>query len=306
MKLSIIIPTKDRGNVFSETLSRAIAASQHVGAEIIVVNDSKLSKPILSGDQARVRLINNVGAGVASARNTGAMESKGDLLLFLDDDVLISKQSIDHILVLHEKYVNACFNLNWIYPPTLSRDLERTQFGRFLKSHQLNSFKGWYADSSWKDNSLFLSKSVASFHLSVLKADFKKTNGYNEQFPHAGFEDFDFPLRLKQAGLAFYIDSRVTVHHNEADRLSLEVWLNSQERRSITRRVAVNLGHQELKLEYGFFKMTLLKVLNLGFRPLLVSLRMIPNYRIFDFAYFKLVAVLQACKIFKGYNISQG
>lgn len=96
--------------------------------------------------------------------------------------------------------------------------------------------------------------SVASFHLSISRSYFDLTGGYNEQFPYAGFEDYDFPPKLKKAGLQFYIDSRVVVNHNEADRLNLENWLANQHRRAATRKVAVNLGYRELKLEYGWMK----------------------------------------------------
>jgi glycosyltransferase involved in cell wall biosynthesis len=301
MKLSIIIPTKDRGEVFDQTLRFAIESIDHLDAEIVVVNDSKTSQPSVQ-NSLNVKLINNPNSGVASARNVGVKESKGGLLLFLDDDVLITKESVDQVLDLHTEMKNACFNVNWEYPLTLQQSMECTQFGRFMKAHRLTSFKGWYADSSWRDNELFISKSVASFHLSIARSDFEKTRGYNEQFPHAGFEDYDFPLQLKQIGLSFYIDSRTTVFHNEADRLKLENWLNSQERRSETRSVAVKMGHAELKLKYGLVKRVLLTLILASSGLIFRLLRIIPNHRIVDPLYFKLVATLQAGKIFKGYT----
>lgn len=302
MKLSIIIPTKDRGKVFDQTLLCASEAIQHLDAEIIVVNDSKVSKPLIPNGYKNARLINNPKSGVASARNAGVRESKGDLLLFLDDDIIISKSSVDHVLSLHEQMKNACFNLNWEYPPSMQTDMGLTQFGRFMKAHRLTSFKGWYADASWKDNTLFPSKSVASFHLSIERNHFAKTEGYNEQFPYAGFEDYDFPLQLEKIGVSFFIDSRIRVFHNEADRLKLDNWLNSQERRSATRSVAVNLGYKELELKYGFVKRMLLMGINYFSGLLMFLLRIIPNNKRADLLYFKLVAVIQAGKIFKGYT----
>ncbi|MGZ3900046.1 MAG: glycosyltransferase, partial [Bacteroidia bacterium] len=43
MELSIIIPTKDRGDVFYKTLDAAYNAIKEINAEIIIVNDSKTS-----------------------------------------------------------------------------------------------------------------------------------------------------------------------------------------------------------------------------------------------------------------------
>lgn len=299
--LSIIIPTKDRGEVFYQTLLCAIQSIHHLNAEIIVANDSKTSQPTVLINE-KIKLINNLKSGVASARNIGVRESTGELLLFLDDDIMISKITVDHVLSLHRQMKNTCFNVNWEYPLTLQQSMECTQFGRFMKAHRLTSFKGWYADSSWRDNELFISKSVASFHLSIARSDFEKTRGYNEQFPHAGFEDYDFPLQLKQAGLSFYIDSRVTVFHNEADRLKLANWLDSQEKRGKTRNVAVQLGYKELTLKYGIVKRSILTLILLFSGLLLNSLKIIPNHKVFDPLYFKLTAILQAGRIFRGYT----
>ncbi len=302
MKISIIIPTKERDDIFAQTLSAAANAIRHLQAEIIVVNDSKISTPIIPEGAENIKLINNPKAGVASARNVGVINSNGDLLLFLDNDILISKESVDHIITLHSQHEMACFNLDWRYPLALQSLLLKTSFGRFVQAHSMTSFKGWYDDSSWVDNALFASLSVASFHLSISKKNFELTGGYNEQFPHAGFEDYDFPAKLRKIGLKFFIDSRVSVAHNESDRLNLNNWLNNQERRASSRRVAVNLGYQELHLHYGYGKRFLFSTI-IVFYPLLIAiLKIWPNYPLFDSLYFKLVSSIQATKIYKGYT----
>jgi GT2 family glycosyltransferase len=242
------------------------------------VNDSKVSTPVIPTDAKNIKLINNPKAGVASARNAGAKNSTGDLLLFLDNDIVISKQSIDHVIALHGQYEKACFNVDWRYPLVLQDLLTKNSFGRFVLTHGMTSFKGWYNNPSWQDYALFASPSVASFHLSISRKNFDLTGGYDEQFPHAGFEDYDFPTKLKKVGLAFYIDSRVVVDHNESDRLGIDNWLANQERRAITRKVAVNLGYKELELQYGLTKRFLLSGINLFYPLLQTFLKICPNH----------------------------
>ena len=304
MKLSIIIPTKDRAEIFARTLGAAIKATDHVDAEILVVNDSKEDVPEIS-HCPKVMLINNKKTGVASARNLGVRHAIGELILFLDNDILISKESIDHVLKLHEEYPNACVNVNWEYSPETLEKIAAFPFGRFLKASGMDSFKGWYNDPSWKENTLFVSKSVASFHLSVSRENFEKSGGYNEDFPHAGFEDYDFPLKLKSAGLDFYIDTRVTVFHNEIDRLDLENWLISQELRAITRKKAVGLGYNELALEYGFGKRFLLCMIEKFEVVLKAMIKGFPNRPVADLFYFKLLSALQASRIYRGYTYAR-
>lgn len=247
-------------------------------------------------------MIDNPGKGVAAARNAGVRATTGKLLLFLDDDIQISRGSIDHVLNIHRQMDNVCLNPNWEYPPELMQKLRATQFGRFMIASGMVSFKEWYHDPSWRDDTMFASKSVASFHLSIKRSDFEKTNGYNESFPHAGFEDYDFPVALKKAGLAFFIDSRVTVYHNEADRIDTDSWLASQERRAATRKVAVGLGYNELSLDYPFLKRMTFAMMHVAKPVIMATMLGLPNRKLFDPLFFRLVSGLQAYRIYRGYS----
>ena len=301
MQLSIIIPTKDRGSVFDETLACAIKAVEHLDAEILVVNDSRERTPSIP-DLSAVRMIDNPGKGVAAARNAGVKATTGNLLLFLDDDIVISRSSIDHVIAVHQQDSRVCLNPDWRYPPSLVEKIQSTQFGRFMIANRMVSFKGWYNDPTWKDNALFPSRSVASFHLSLKREHFERTGGYNEKFPHAGFEDYDFPLRLKEAGLSFYIDTRITVFHNEADRFNMDNWLGSQERRAGTRKVAVGLGYKELDLDYSPFKRFAFSLIGAGSGVVRAMMLVTPNHSFFDPLFFRLVSALQAQRIYRGYS----
>ena len=68
MQLSIIIPTKDRGDIFYKTLSCAVEATVHIQAEIIIVNDSRTGRPdVRKFSNMNIKLLDNPKAGVASA-----------------------------------------------------------------------------------------------------------------------------------------------------------------------------------------------------------------------------------------------
>lgn len=303
MELTIVIPTKDRGAIFDETLNAAMAAVTGLDAEIIVVNDSKTSKPAVPLDPVHVRLLNNSKQGVASARNLGAQEASGDVILFLDDDIIISPSTIRHILQAHREKKGIALNPDWVYPPSLLTTLDRSAFGRFLATHNMTTFRGWYADESWRPDALFPSLSVASFHLSMYRSDFIRVGGYDEQFPLAGFEDYDFPLRLKRAGVACYIDTRIVVHHNEQDRVQLRSWLNNQERRAVTRAIAVQQGHLELALTFPWSKRTVLSLLLVLYPLMLGVVKLIPSGVSMDPLEFRLIGALQAARIYRGYSM---
>lgn len=301
MQVSIIIPTKDRVSVFQKTLDAALQATTHLLCQIIVVNDSKESIPVVPEN---VTLISNPGQGVASARNAGARLAVAPLLLFLDNDILISKESIDHTLQLHNQIENAAINLDWLYPETLQAQLSKSSFGRFLKAQKMTTFEGWYGEN-WQRNALFSSNAVASFYLSILKTDFERAGGYTENFPHAGFEDYDFPKRLKAAGINFYIDSRIQVLHNEEDRINPDNWLSNQQRRAETRRVAVDMGYHELAIRYAPWKTSVLQTINLTYPIWRAVLNIFSLSSALDSLYRNWISLLVAARIYKGYNFDK-
>ena len=88
--VSVIIPTLDRPGYLSRTVAD-LQAQSYRNAEIIIVDQS--IEPELTGPVAPsmlpVQHLRDGGKGAARARNLGILAAKGDILLFLDDDVEI-------------------------------------------------------------------------------------------------------------------------------------------------------------------------------------------------------------------------
>lgn len=303
MELSIIIPTKDRGQLLIETLHNAYQAILFLPVEIIVINDSKTDKIFIPVEwQNKVKALDNPKSGVASARNLGASLASASLLLFLDDDMLLQGENIQAILSLHRKYDQCSINLNWIYPPKLINQIKRTQFGRYLIHYGFTSLKGWNRGNYWSDKELFQTNGITSQCLSIEKESFLRSGGYNEHFPHAGFEDYDFARAMTKKGLKFYIYPLSTLYHNEADRTSVRPWAARKKRGGITRRVAVEMGYTELEVRHNRMKNFIYKIL-VKVKPLLILIiESLPNIKALDLLYFKLTNILLGTSIYEGYN----
>jgi glycosyltransferase involved in cell wall biosynthesis len=304
-ELSLIIASKDRELILSATLEKAYRALIDVNAEIVIVNDSK-TNPILVPAlyQDKVRVIDNPKSGVASARNLGAQNARADILIFMDDDMWISSENIQASLQLARQFAlePRCFNLNWVYPLELQRYVQSTQFGRYLHHYGFDSLKGWCKGLPWNDTELFATPGITSQYLVIRKVDFKKAGGYNEKFPHAGFEDHEFSQRLEKARVQPYIYPNSTMYHNEADRMNLKAWLARKRRGGETRRVAVELGHQELAYEYGLIKGSVYRLTDL-LQPVVLSLLIIiPNKVALDPLYFNIINLLLGTALYSGYQ----
>lgn len=90
MKFSIIIPVFNQEQYLWEAIESAL--DQTVKCEIIVINDGSTdnSLRLAKSYEPRVKVIDQVNKGLASARNTGIMNATGEYILPLDaDDILL-------------------------------------------------------------------------------------------------------------------------------------------------------------------------------------------------------------------------
>ena len=98
MKLSVIIPVHNGGLGFEQCLE-ALTVSIRLADEIIVVDDASTDVSAVTALAAGVQVISVQGQprGPAFARNRGAQEAHGDILVFLDADVAVHKDTLARI-----------------------------------------------------------------------------------------------------------------------------------------------------------------------------------------------------------------
>ena len=237
----------------------------------------------------------------SAARNLGIQMADAPLILFIDNVVIIEKDHLVRTLEFHNTNPKSCLNLNWRYPPKLIEQLKRTQFGRFLLAERLIDYRSWYPGNDFQDNALFETDVLATFYLSVEKESLNEIGGFNENIPYLT-EDDDLTRRLKAAGNRLYIDSRLTVWHNESDRILPESRLSRTKLQGAARRRAVNMGLEGYEIHYSGPKKTALSFL-LTMRPLFVWVaKHAPNNKLFDPIYRKNIHLLYALDIYDGYS----
>lgn len=99
LSISIVIPTKDRRNDLSELLATILNQS-HIPCEVLIVDDSHsrsargvcaVFRPRFRLISAELKYIEGKEEGLTAARNLGVAVTKGSVVLFLDDDVLLER-----------------------------------------------------------------------------------------------------------------------------------------------------------------------------------------------------------------------
>ncbi len=118
--ISVILPTYNRARYLKRSIDSVI--NQHLQPdELIIINDgstdnsTQVIKATCRRAEFPVRLLQQKNKGAAAARNTGILESRGDLLCFLDSDdwwdpAKIALQSAEHsknpdILISHTREI---------------------------------------------------------------------------------------------------------------------------------------------------------------------------------------------------------
>jgi GT2 family glycosyltransferase len=233
MRTSIVVPTYRRPEALRETLEALVGLNYPRDQyEVIVVDDG-------SGDETPgvvekvaaaapgVRYVHQENAGVAKARNTGAANASGELLIFLDDDILVAPDHIERHLEAREHYGDCLVNGHWEFSLATLSALEQTPFGRFRIG-----LEDWVKTENEKqplDDGRLRPSEITAANLSITATSFDRIGGFDEAFPFAGCEDQDFSYRAQLAGYVFLYDPAIRLLHND-ERVTLEQFCARQRR----------------------------------------------------------------------------
>jgi glycosyltransferase involved in cell wall biosynthesis len=92
--ISIIIPCFNQGRFLGEAI-RSVRATERLPAEIIVVDDGSTGETPAVAAGLHVIYRYQPNSGIATARNRGLAESRGDLLVFLDSDDMLAPDALE-------------------------------------------------------------------------------------------------------------------------------------------------------------------------------------------------------------------
>ncbi len=195
MRLSVVIPTFDRRERLERTLDALEAQRREVegGVEIVVVDDGSTDgtgeRLAAHEKEGRLRALSPGRGGPARARNAGAREAVGEILVFLGDDIVPEPR----FLAAHEAAHRGkpgqpravLGRTEWdpsrIRVTPMLRHLEEKglQFGYGL-IHDPENVPPWFFYAS---------------NVSLPRDAFLRLGGFDETFGGAAWEDVEFALR---------------------------------------------------------------------------------------------------------------
>jgi len=206
MSVSIIIPTFNGASRIGNCVDALLRQTVGRDAEILVVNDGSTDQtadvvPRYSG----VRLINQLNAGPAAARNRGANEANGAIILFTDDDCVPAP--------------------DWLSSMSLPfADPEVIGVKGVYRTAQ-NSMVARFVQIEYEDRYRLMARFPCIDFIDTYSAGFRRDRflemkGYDSSFPVACAEDIDLSYRMSARGWKMKFVPAAIVYHTHPDTLS--------------------------------------------------------------------------------------
>lgn len=194
--LSIIIPAYNEEKYIRPCLQSVFALKKISDCEVIVVNNASTdgTEFIVKNNFPEVKLINEPRKGLTIAYNRGAKEAKGEILVFVDADVVLPKDHLEKILKEFKKNPK----LVALSGPYIYKDGDF--FAKLISSLAI-LFIAFPAELIF-NRLLNLGAGITSGNSAIKKEAFEKIGGFNENIFYG--LDTDLTLRIRKIGKVRY------------------------------------------------------------------------------------------------------
>ena len=233
-RLSVVIPSAAAPDVFEEVL-RSLFTQEPPPYEVILVDDAMDSKAYSMAERFSaehpLKIVKNTSKGVSAARNTGAKVSEGDIILFIDTDVVLSPGSTRLILEMFSKFSD-CDGIVGVQ----GANLRFIDFFSRWKNH-------WMRFTYQR-----LKGTVHLFYTScaaIRKDVFLRSGGFDESYILPSIEDTAFGAVLGRMGAHIYPCPGFEVEHVKAYSLGSVLKTDFKRSAALVKYVLRNLltGH---------------------------------------------------------------
>jgi GT2 family glycosyltransferase len=196
--VSVIIPVHNGGESFRQCLVALGEADPAPDQTIVVADDATDGSAELAEALGMHVIRTSVRGGPAQARNLGAWKANGDILFFVDADVLIHPDAVGQVRdVFKESDLAAVFG-SYDDAPAASN---------FLSQYR-NLFHHYVHQTAREEASTFFGACGA-----IRRDVFLDLGGYDTGYRRPAIEDIELGYRLKQAGHRIRLCKTLQVKH---------------------------------------------------------------------------------------------
>ena len=200
-EISVIIPTHNSSRIL-DTVLKSVFANEDVKKEVLVVDDLSTDNTVEIARTYPCRIITlKEKAGPSHARNIGAQEAKSEILMFMDSDALIEKDTLKKILrAFKENPTTAC--VGGVFEKNTKHS---SSFGKY-RDLQLH----YWHQTTAGDASVFILTAGA-----IKREVFFTVGGFKPEFgKYADIEDYEIGHRISEKH-PMKTDNTIRFHHLE-------------------------------------------------------------------------------------------
>jgi GT2 family glycosyltransferase len=277
MKISIIVPTHNRFQSLKNTIQSVVSLQDESFFELIIVDNNSTDNTanIAQEYYPFVKYIFEKNTAFSRARRTGANNASGDILLFLDDDVLVNKGSFKSIVEIFKNYPDCGIIAGKIdpqyseIPPSWTLKCQKNFNGWSLYNPETYGFlkKDFQEVPSAAGPMMAIRKNVYDmvdgFPPDTVGVETNKgAKSFNKLYIGPG--DYGLCLKVRKAGFKIYYSNNISAFHViPAVRFTIQFWrsriIGEGYHRAISNRGFFNYGKLKiyftrLVFEYYFFK----------------------------------------------------
>jgi len=201
VRISIIIPVYNNTRDLPECLSAVKASAKNSDTEIIVVDDASTDETPAVAASMGVRVLRlERNSGPAAARNFGARHAGGEILFFVDADVVLAPGALDRaVRVLDTRPELAAVFGSYDARPR----------AKGLVSQYRNLLHHFVHQQGNPEASTFWAGCGA-----IRREIFLAVGGFDaERFPRPSIEDIELGARLRRAGYRILLDREIQGTH---------------------------------------------------------------------------------------------
>jgi glycosyltransferase involved in cell wall biosynthesis len=198
--VSVVIPCRNSFDTIKKTLL-SLQNQSTQPCEIIIVDDGSVNPLINPVPEYSVEITRlEQSRGPAYARNHGARLARGDIILFLDADVIAETGLVQTVIdsYLSDPGISA---VQGIYDPVCSDTHPASLYQNFYYHHA-------YTAISPGDVAI-----CSTFCFAIRRTDFLETGGFDDQIPKPTVEDEVFGYILTSKGYRISLNHGAMVRH---------------------------------------------------------------------------------------------
>lgn len=206
-RVSVVVPTIGRRERLVRVLDRLERQRAPAKSfEVLVVEDAAETEARFDPGprSVEVRVLRATRPGASAARNLGVHEAGGEIVLFLDDDVLAESSLVAEHLATHERHpepeVGVLGRVRW------ADELRITPFMRWVErgiQFDYESIVG--EEAGWGR--------FYTANASVKRKLVERVGGFDEERLPFGYEDLDLALRMHAHGFRLLYNERASAEH---------------------------------------------------------------------------------------------